>query len=91
MKSARAKLSTTVSPETYHYLTELVESGKVQNLAEAVDHAVEQMRKAENRRRLARATSEYYESFSIDEIAEENSLTDSMSSAASKVDFDREP
>lgn len=91
MKSARAKLSTTVAPETYRYLTEMVESGRVQNLAEAVDQAVEQMRRAENRRRLARATSEYYESFSADEMAEERSLADSMSSAAGKVDFNREP
>ena len=90
MKSTRAKLSTTVSPETYRYLTELVESGRVQNFAEAVDHAVGQMRRAENRRRLAQATSEYYESLSTDEIAEERSLADSMSSAVSKVDFDRE-
>lgn len=91
LKSARAKLSTTVSRETYHYLNELVESGRVRNLAEAVDEVVEEMRKTENRRRLARATSEYYGSFSANEIAEESSLTDAMSSAASKVDFDREP
>jgi len=91
MKSVRAKLSTTVAPETFQYLTELVESGRVQNLAEAIDEAVEQMRKAENRRRLARATAEYYESLSADEAAEEIFLSDAMHSATSKVDFDREP
>ena len=90
-KVARAKLSTTVSPETFDYLTRLVESGKVRNLAEAVDEAVEQMRMRENRRRLAQATTEYYASLSADETAEEHSLTESMRTAAGKIDFDREP
>lgn len=90
-KSVRAKLSTTVSAETYNYLSELVESGRVQNLAQAVDEAVEQMRKAENRRRLAQATAGYYVSLSSEEAAEESTLADSMHSAAGKINFDREP
>lgn len=90
-KSARAKLSTTVSPETYRYLTELVDSGRARNLAEAVDEAVEEMRKRENRRRLAQATTEYYESLSAEDAAEEGSLAEGMRAAANKVDFDREP
>jgi Arc/MetJ-type ribon-helix-helix transcriptional regulator len=90
-KVARAKLSTTVSPETFDYLTKLVESGKVRNLAEAVDEAVEQMRMRENRRRLAHATTEYYESLPGDGIAEEHALAESMRIAARKVNFNREP
>ena len=90
-KSSRAKLSTTVAPETYTYLTALVESGRVRTLAEAVDEAVEHLRRSENRRRLAQATAEYYESLSPEEMAEERSLAQSMSEAAKGIDFDREP
>lgn len=90
-KSARTKLSTTVSPDTYRYLTALVERGQVRSLAEAVDEAVEHWRRSENRRQLARATAEYYDSLSPEEIAEERSLAESMSKAASRIDFDREP
>ena len=91
MKSARTKLSTTVAPETYSYLAALVESGKARNLAEAVDEAVDQMRRSENRRRLARATAEYYGSLSPEEESEESALAKSMDQAAERIDFDREP
>jgi Arc/MetJ-type ribon-helix-helix transcriptional regulator len=90
-RSARTKLSTTVAPETYRYLTALVERGKVRSLAEAVDEAVEHLRRSENRRQLARATAEYYDSLSPQEMEEERSLEESMSAAASRIDFDREP
>lgn len=76
--------------ETYNYLSQLIASGRVQNLAQEADEAVEQMRKAENRRRLARATAGYYESLSAEEAAEESALADSMHSAASRINFDRE-
>jgi hypothetical protein len=56
-----------------------------------VDEAVEQMRMRENRRRLAHATTEYYESLPGDGIAEEHALAESMRIAARKVDFNREP
>jgi Arc/MetJ-type ribon-helix-helix transcriptional regulator len=90
-RSARTKLSTTVSPETYRYLTALVERGEVRSLAEAVDEAVEHLRRSENRRRLARATAEYFDSLSPEEMEEERSIAESMSQAASRIDFDREP
>ena len=91
VRTTRSKLSTTVSRETYEYLTKLVESGRAGSLADAVDEAVEQMRKNENRRRLARATVEYYSSLSPEEFVEESSLAESLHEAARKVDFDREP
>ena len=90
-RQARSKLSTTVSSRTYEYLTHLVESGQVRSLAEAVDEAVEEMRRNENRRRLARATAEYYASLPIEEVAEENSFAESLGQAASGIDFNREP
>jgi hypothetical protein len=90
-KPARAKLSTTVAPENYRYLTTLVKSGKASSLAEAVDEAIENLRRAQNRRRLSQATAEYFDSLSPDALAEESSLADSLHEAASRIDFDHEP
>lgn len=90
LKAARTKLSTTVSPETFRYLNALVKSGRARNLAEALDTAIGNVRRAENRRRLAKATAEYYESLSPTELASENALSQAMSAASSKVDFDHE-
>jgi hypothetical protein len=91
VKASRAKLSTTVAPENYHYLAALVKSGKANSLAEAVDEAVEHLRRSENRRRLARATAEYFESLSPEALAEEASLVESMGMATKGIDFDRKP
>ena len=81
-KTARAKLSTTVAPENYRFLTALVKNGKAGSLAEAVDEVVEQFRRIENRRRLATATSAYFESLTPEELADDQSLGESMSKAA---------
>jgi len=89
-KPARAKLSTTVAPENYRCLTSLVKSGKASSLAEAVDEAIERLRRSENRRRLAKATTEYFESLSPEAVAEENSLANSLSKSAEGIDFDSE-
>jgi hypothetical protein len=90
-KTARAKLSTTVAPENYRFLTALVKNGKAGSLAEAVDEVVEQFRRIENRRRLATATSAYFESLTPEELADDQSLGESMSKAAAGMNFDREP
>ena len=52
--------------------------------------AVAQLRRSENRRRLAKATSDYFDSLSSEELVEEKSLAASMHKAAQGVDFDRE-
>ena len=54
-----------------------------------MDQATESRK--ENRRRLALATAEYYESLSPEEIAEESLLAESMREAANRICFDREP
>ena len=90
-KTARAKLSTTLAPENYNYLTALVRSGRASSLAEAVDEAVENLRRSENRRRLARATAEYFDALSPEAVAEESSLAESLHDAARGIDFDRQP
>lgn len=89
-KSARTKLSTTVAAENYRFLVTLVEKGEAASLAEAVDGAVEHLRRSENRRRLAKATSEYFEYQSPEELSEETSLATSLHRAAEAVDFDRD-
>jgi hypothetical protein len=90
-KPARAKLSTTVAPENYRYLAALVKSGRASSLAEAVDEAIENLRRAQNRHRLSQATAEYFDSLSPDALAEESSLAESLHEAANGIDFDREP
>jgi len=89
-KAARSKLSTTVAAENYQFLVALVEKGKAASLAEAVDEAVEQLRRSENRRQLAKATSEYFDSLSPEELSEETSLATSLHKTAEALDFDRE-
>ena len=89
-RTGRAKISTTIAPENYEYLTALVRAGKIGSLAEAVDQAVEQLRRAENRRRLAKATADYFGSLSGDAFTEESLLAESLHEAARDIDFDRE-
>lgn len=89
-KLSRAKLSTTVAAENYRFLTGLVKTGKAGSLAEAVDEAIEHLRRSENRRKLAKATSDYFESVSPEEAAEEQSLATSQHEMAKGIDFDRE-
>ena len=88
MRSAnrRQKLSTTVSTEAYDYLRALVESGAAASLAEAVDHAIEQARRAENRVRLARDTAAYFERLPSKAAREEARLEKVLGRLADEVD-----
>ena len=88
---ARQKISTTVSPATVSYLQRLIEAGEVQNLAEAIDLAIERLLTFENRERLERDTAAYFDRMSPEESAEEERLALALSQAARGVDFDREP
>jgi Arc/MetJ-type ribon-helix-helix transcriptional regulator len=89
-RAGRSKLSTTIAAENYRFLTSLVKSGKAGSLAEAVDEAVENLRKTENRRRLAQATAEYFDALSPQELTDERSLAASMHEMAKQIDFDNE-
>lgn len=89
-KFARAKLSTTVSRETYNYLEQKVQSGEASSLAEAVDRAVTKMRRLENRERLARATASYFNDLKPRAAEEESSMAADFTAAAKAIDFDRE-
>jgi len=89
-KLSRAKLSTTVAAENFKYLNSLVKLGKASSLAEAVDEAIEHLRRTENRRRLARATAQYFDSLSAEALSEERSIAESLRDAATGIDFDRD-
>ena len=83
----RKKISTTIAPEGYAFLEGLIESGKAQNLAEAIDLVLEEYRRADNRARLERATAEYYDSLTPKEVGEENELGRAIS-ASNVMDLD---
>jgi hypothetical protein len=84
----RRKLSTTIAPETQAYLDRMIREGRASNLAEAVDRAVARARRLDNRRRLAAATTAYFESMSEEEIAEENRLGNALAEASREINFD---
>ena len=89
-KMAREKLSTTVSPETYEFLQNMVSQGEAANLAEALDAVVARVRRLENRKRLAMATTTYFEQLDPKAVREESDLTESLGWARSEIDFDKE-
>jgi Arc/MetJ-type ribon-helix-helix transcriptional regulator len=87
----RQKISTTISPSARSYLERLIERGEVQNLAEAIDLAIDRLLVFENRERLERDTAAYFDNMSPEESAEEERLASALSRAARGIDFDREP
>jgi hypothetical protein len=91
VRLARQKISTTISPLALSYLRKLIEGGEVQNLAAAIDLAIERLLIFENRARLERDTAAYFDNMSTEESAEDQRLTTALSQAARGVDFDREP
>jgi hypothetical protein len=84
----RRKLSTTISPEGYAYLRSLIRAGKVENLAQAIDLVLAEFRRTENRRRLERATAQYYDHASQEAIDEENSLAAAFDATAGEISVD---
>ena len=91
VRQVRQKISTTVAPETISYLEDLIARGEAYNLAEAVDLAVERLRVFENRERLERDTTAYFEQLSPEALQEENELGAALAASAKGIDFDREP
>jgi len=83
----RKKVSTTISPESYSLLRQLIRSGEASNLAEAIDVALDEKRRSDNRARLDRAMDEYFDSLTPDEIDEENRLGKAIS-ASSEINAD---
>jgi Arc/MetJ-type ribon-helix-helix transcriptional regulator len=90
-KLSRQKISTTISPEAFSFLEDLIDRGEAQNLAESIDLAIEKLLAFENRERLERDTAAYFDKMSPEESAEEKRLAAALTHAAQGIDFDREP
>jgi predicted AAA+ superfamily ATPase len=86
--SRRKKVSTTISPESYAYLRALIRSKKAENLAQAIDYVLDEIRRADNRARLEAATAAYYDSLTPEEIEEEDRLAASFAGSAAEIDLD---
>jgi len=86
--SHRKKVSTTISPENYTVLRDMIRAGQALNLAQALDLILADFRRAENRRKLERATAEYYANLTPEEIEEENRLGEIFSASAGEINVD---
>ena len=68
---SRTKLSTTVSPETYQFLEQMISKGQATTMAEALDAVIIKVKRLENRKRLASATARYFEQLDSHTVDEE--------------------
>jgi hypothetical protein len=84
----RKKVSTTISPESYAVLRGMIRAGQALNLAQALDLVLAEFRRTENRRKLERATAQYYEEASQEAIDEENQLAAAFSATAGEIKVD---
>ena len=84
----RQKISTTISSTTLSYLERLIAKGEVQNLAEAIDLAIDRLRAFENRERLENDTAAYFANLTEKEAAEERALETALSQSAAGIDVD---
>jgi hypothetical protein len=87
----RMKLSTTVAAENFTFLESMVGTGRADSIAEAVDLAIERLRRVENRVRLEAATTAYFAGLSTEAEAEETALAGRLHASGGSVDFDLEP
>jgi len=84
----RQKISTTISSTSLSYLERLIAKGEVQNLAEAIDLAIDRLRAFENRERLENDTAAYFANLTEKEAAEELALETALSQSAAGIDVD---
>ncbi|MGA2905850.1 MAG: hypothetical protein ABSD98_18650 [Candidatus Korobacteraceae bacterium] len=87
----RTKLSTTVAAENFAFLQALVNSGRTDSIAEAVDLAIARLRRAENRAGLERATAAYFDGLAPEAQAEEQRIARQLYLSAGGLDLDLEP
>ena len=85
----RQKISTTISPEALSYLEALIEKGEVQNLASAIDLAIDRLQAFENRERLENDTAAYFANLTEEESAQERVLEAALYQSAVGIDVDR--
>lgn len=84
----RKKLSTTISSDSYSYIERQIASGQASSVAEVVDRALERVRRLENRLRLERDTSAYFNSLSPGAAREEAALGAALGRMVDEVDLD---
>ncbi len=84
----RKKVSTTISPEGYAFLRALIRSKKAQNLAQALDYVLDEIRRADNRARLEAATKAYFDSLTPEEIEEDDQIVASFTGTAGNINLD---
>lgn len=84
----RQKISTTISPTTLSCLERLIEKGEAQNLAEAIDLAINRLLVFENRERLENDTAAYFANLTEEEAAEEQALEAALCQTAAGIDVD---
>lgn len=84
----RQKISTTISPTALAYLERLIKKGEVQNLAEAIDLAIDRLLAFENRERLENDTAAYFANLTEKEADDERSLEAALSQSAAEMDVD---
>jgi len=87
-RPSRQKISTTISPTTFAYLEQLIDSGQARTLADAIDLAVERLLVYENRERLANDTAAYFDNMTEEEAAEEQKLEAALCQTATGINFD---
>lgn len=88
MRQKRIKISTTIAPEGYALLERMITSGRAENLAAAIDLALDEIGREENRARLERAASEYFENRTAEELAEDAAFESALGKTAAHVNFD---
>jgi hypothetical protein len=88
-RMTRQKISTTISPTAISYLQRLIVRGEAQNLAEAIDLAIDRLLAFENRERLENDTAAYFANLTEKEAAEERVLEAALSQSAAEIDVDR--
>jgi len=86
---SRQKISTTIAPQTFSYLDDLIRKGETRTLAEALDLAVERLRVYENRERLAMDTAAYFANMTDEEATEERRVEAALSQSSAGIDFDQ--
>jgi ribosome-associated translation inhibitor RaiA len=84
----RQKISTTISANALAYLERLIAKGEAQNLAKAIDLAIDRLLAFENRERLENDTAVYFANLTEKEAAEERTLEAGLSQSAAEIDVD---
>jgi hypothetical protein len=88
LDTRRKKISTTVAAESYAFLERLMDQGKADSLAEAMDLVLREARRLDNRTRLEHMTAEAYEKMSPEAIAEEKEVVEALSQSIGEINFD---